>query len=75
MQAMISCHATTCATRSSVPARTTTMPGLDVRQRMNVPGVVGNGNRTRRFDWHDVGSESARVPGLISASCGRGAEL
>ena len=72
---MISCHATTYATRSSIPARTTTMPRLDGRQRMNVPGVVGNGNQTWRFDWQDVGSEPARVPGLISAVCGHGARL
>ena len=51
------------------------MPGLDVRQRMNVPGAVGNGNRTWRFDWHDLGSEPAGVPGLISAVCGRRATL
>ena len=46
--------------------------GLDGRHRMNVPGVMGQGNWTWRFDWSDVGSEPARVLGLISAATGRG---
>ena len=46
--------------------------GLDGRYRMNVPGVMGNGNWTWRFDWRQVGAEPARVLGLITAACGRG---
>ena len=46
--------------------------GLDTRHRMNVPGVMGQGNWSWRFDWVMVGSEPARVLGLISAATGRG---
>ena len=46
--------------------------GLDGRYRMNVPGVMGNGNWTWRFEWRGVDGEPARVLGLISAACGRG---
>ena len=46
--------------------------GLDGRYRMNVPGVMGHGNWTWRFDWRQVGAEPARVLGLITAACGRG---
>ena len=46
--------------------------GLDGRHRMNVPGVMGHGNWTWRFDWRQVEAEPARVLGLITAACGRG---
>ncbi len=46
--------------------------GLDGRHRMNVPGVMGQGNWTWRFEWSMVGSEPARVLGLIAAASGRG---
>jgi 4-alpha-glucanotransferase len=46
--------------------------GLDGRYRMNVPGVMGQGNWTWRFDWRQVEAEPARVLGLITAACGRG---
>ena len=46
--------------------------GLDARHRMNVPGQMGTGNWSWRFDWPMVGTEPARVLGLISAATGRG---
>jgi len=46
--------------------------GLDGAHRMNVPGTVGAHNWTWRFDWQWLGSEPARVLGLISAASGRG---
>jgi 4-alpha-glucanotransferase len=46
--------------------------GLDGRYRMNVPGVMGKGNWTWRFEWRAVDGEPARVLGLITAACGRG---
>ena len=46
--------------------------GLDSTHRMNVPGVMGQGNWSWRFDWRDVDGEPARVLGLISAASGRG---
>ena len=46
--------------------------GLDGAHRMNVPGTVGPHNWTWRFDWQWLGSEPARVLGLISAASGRG---
>jgi len=45
--------------------------GLDGRHRMNVPGAA-SGQWTWRFDWSMVGSEPARVLGLITAASGRG---
>jgi 4-alpha-glucanotransferase len=45
--------------------------GLPSEHRMNVPGVMG-GNWGWRFDWSMVGSEPARVLGLITAAAGRG---
>ncbi len=46
--------------------------GLDSRHRMNIPGVMGQGNWTWRFAWSQVDGEPARVLGLISAASGRG---
>jgi 4-alpha-glucanotransferase len=46
--------------------------GLDGAHRMNVPGTVGTHNWTWRFDWQWLGSEPARILGLISAASGRG---
>ena len=46
--------------------------GLDARHRMNIPGQMGTGNWSWRFDWPMVGTEPARVLGLISAGTGRG---
>ena len=46
--------------------------GLDSRHRMNVPGLMGGGNWSWRFDWSMVGNEPARVLGRISAATGRG---
>ena len=45
--------------------------GLDSTHRMNVPGVLG-GNWRWRFRWDWIGSEPARVLGLITAAAGRG---
>jgi 4-alpha-glucanotransferase len=44
--------------------------GLGSEHRMNIPGVLG-GNWAWRFTWDMVGSEPARVLGLISAAAGR----
>jgi 4-alpha-glucanotransferase len=46
--------------------------GLDSTHRMNLPGTVGGGNWTWRFDWPMVGDEPGRVLGLITAASGRG---
>ena len=46
--------------------------GLDGDARMNLPGTLGGTNWTWRFDWDMVGSEPARVLGLIAAASGRG---
>ena len=46
--------------------------GLDTQHRMNLPGQMGGRNWRWRFDWPMVGSEPARVLGLISAATGRG---
>ncbi len=46
--------------------------GLDARHRMNIPGLMGTGNWSWRFDWPMVGTEPGRVLGLISAATGRG---
>ena len=46
--------------------------GLDAHHRMNVPGQMGGSNWRWRFDWPMVGSEPARVLGLVSAATGRG---
>ena len=45
--------------------------GLDGAHRMNVPGTIGAHNWTWRFHWDWLGSEPARVLGLISAASGR----
>jgi 4-alpha-glucanotransferase len=46
--------------------------GLGSEHRMNTPGTLGGSNWAWRFQWADVGSEPARVLGLISAASGRG---
>ncbi len=46
--------------------------GLDGAHRMNIPGTLGGANWAWRFDWNMVGSEPARVLGLITAASGRG---
>jgi 4-alpha-glucanotransferase len=46
--------------------------GLDGSHRMNLPGSLGASNWTWRFDWSMLGSEPARVLGLITAGSGRG---
>ncbi|HEY1092025.1 MAG TPA: 4-alpha-glucanotransferase [Burkholderiaceae bacterium] len=45
--------------------------GLGSDHRMNTPGVLG-GNWAWRFGWDMLGTEPARVLGLISAASGRG---
>lgn len=45
--------------------------GLPSAHRMNIPGILG-GNWGWRFSWEMVGSEPARVLGLITAASGRG---
>jgi 4-alpha-glucanotransferase len=45
--------------------------GLDGAHRMNVPGTIGAHNWTWRFHWDWLGSEPARVLGLICAASGR----
>jgi 4-alpha-glucanotransferase len=45
--------------------------GLDGSSRMNTPGSP-TGNWQWRFDWSMVGSEPARVLGLLTAASGRG---
>ena len=45
--------------------------GLPSSHRMNIPGILG-GNWGWRFSWQMVGSEPARVLGLITAASGRG---
>ena len=45
--------------------------GLGSEARVNVPGVLG-GNWAWRFTWDMLGSEPARVLGLITAASGRG---
>lgn len=45
--------------------------GLDAAHRMNTPGTV-EGNWAWRFGWDMVGSEPARVLGLVTAASGRG---
>ena len=46
--------------------------GLESEHRMNVPGTEGGSNWVWRFDWGMVGTEPARVLGLITAASGRG---
>jgi len=46
--------------------------GLDGSHRMNLPGSLGGSNWAWRFTWDMVGSEPARVLGLITAASGRG---
>ena len=45
--------------------------GLDGTHRMNLPGSSA-GNWAWRFDWGMVGTEPARVLGVITAASGRG---
>ncbi|MBV8605100.1 MAG: 4-alpha-glucanotransferase [Pelomonas sp.] len=45
--------------------------GLGSEARVNVPGVLG-GNWAWRFGWDMLGTEPARVLGLITAASGRG---
>jgi len=45
--------------------------GLGSEARVNVPGVLG-GNWAWRFTWDMLGTEPARVLGLITAASGRG---
>jgi 4-alpha-glucanotransferase len=45
--------------------------GLDGGHRMNTPGTP-TGNWSWRFEWGMVGSEPARVLGLMTAASGRG---
>jgi 4-alpha-glucanotransferase len=45
--------------------------GLGGEHRMNLPGST-EGNWAWRFDWPMIGSEPARVLGLITAASGRG---
>jgi 4-alpha-glucanotransferase len=44
--------------------------GLDGSHRMNLPGT-GDGNWAWRFEWNMVGSDTARVMGVIAAGSGR----
>ncbi len=46
--------------------------GLDGSHRMNTPGTMGPQNWSWRFTWDMVGTEPARVLGLIAAASGRG---
>ena len=46
--------------------------GLGSEHRMNTPGTVVDENWAWRFQWDMVGSEPARVLGLITAASGRG---
>jgi len=46
--------------------------GLPTEQRMNLPGTLGPDNWSWRFDWPMLGSEPARVLGVITAVSGRG---
>jgi 4-alpha-glucanotransferase len=46
--------------------------GLDGSHRMNLPGSLGGGNWTWRFNWSMVDAETTRVLGLITAASGRG---
>jgi 4-alpha-glucanotransferase len=46
--------------------------GLAGEHRMNLPGTMGGSNWVWRFDWSMLGSEPARVLGLITAASGRG---
>jgi 4-alpha-glucanotransferase len=39
---------------------------------MNIPGTMGAHNWSWRFSWDMVGTEPARVLGLITAASGRG---
>jgi 4-alpha-glucanotransferase len=47
--------------------------GLGNEHRMNLPGSLGNGNWSWRFDWSMIGSEPGRVLGVMTAASGRGA--
>jgi 4-alpha-glucanotransferase len=46
--------------------------GLPSEHRMNTPGTIGDHNWTWRFDWEQIGTETSRVLGLITAASGRG---
>jgi len=46
--------------------------GLPSEHRMNLPGTLGSSNWSWRFAWPMLGSEPARVLGVITAVSGRG---
>jgi 4-alpha-glucanotransferase len=46
--------------------------GLGSEHRMNTPGTLGGANWGWRFTWEALGSEPARVLGLLTAASGRG---
>ncbi len=46
--------------------------GLGSPHRMNTPGTMGDANWSWRFTWDMLGSEPARVLGLITRASGRG---
>jgi 4-alpha-glucanotransferase len=46
--------------------------GLGSEHRMNTPGTTGDHNWSWRFEWPMMGTEPARVLGLITAASGRG---
>jgi 4-alpha-glucanotransferase len=46
--------------------------GLGPEHRMNLPGSLGGHNWAWRYTWDMVGTEPARVLGLITAASGRG---
>ncbi|MBP6596322.1 MAG: 4-alpha-glucanotransferase [Arenimonas sp.] len=46
--------------------------GLPGSHRMNVPGTLGGENWAWRLQWDSVGSDTARVLGLVTAASGRG---
>ena len=67
--AMIRAAWTSVAATAIVPMQD--VLGLDAQHRMNRPGTP-TGNWSWRFDWSQVGSEPARVLGLLTAASGRG---
>ena len=46
--------------------------GLGSEHRMNLPGSLGTANWSWRFEWPMLGSEPARVLGVVTAVSGRG---
>jgi len=67
--AMIRAACNSVANTSIVPMQD--VLGLDGTHRMNLPGTA-TGNWRWRFDWGMVGSEPARVLGVMTAASGRG---